>query len=728
MQELKLEKGEELDEIREWSSTIEGKLVDFEGAISELKRLEKEIKSDELKGQEELAAETKRKQFEEELKFEQEKFERRLQHEKALAENKKSHLSDFGATKSITKLPKLVITKFNGQHTDWLRFWGQFKAEIEESEVSQVTKFSYLKELVEPKVRSCIDGLPFNSEGYERAKNILETKYGKNSEVINAHVQNIINLPTIQGTKPAKIHAFYETLLTSVQSLETLGKLKEVSGYVRMTIDKLEGIRNDLVRTDDDWQGWKYPELIEALRKWTVRNPVKSEDNHPDKHNKSKNFQTRQESKPRVCVYCDDANHRSAECKKVVTVADRRKILGDKQLCFNCTGQRHKAADCRSQQVCQHCKRRHHPSICNKKMDDQGKGAQEPEQMLVAKGENKVIYPVVMVKADGITCRALAGHEFTELLRKYSFWKTMRITTWVFRFLHNPKSNQRRREGPLTTEEIQQQIDWWLKREQSRYEDSDQTRKDEQHLNLKKNERGLLECQGRIQGEYPIYIPPESILAEKLVMHEHQSTLHGGVSMTMSAVREKYWIPRLRRLTKKVRNNCNGCKRFQTTAFAKPPTGNLPRDRTDGTRPFQVVGVDYAGPFIYKRRADKEGKAYLLLIGCSLTRAIHLEVVPDLSTEEFMHSFKRFIARRGKPDKVYSDNAKTFLAAAKRVRKISKDDQVNDYLARNNIKWQFNLSKAPWWGGQYERLIGLVKQSFYKVVGRSVSRGRSCKK
>jgi hypothetical protein len=77
-----------------------------------------------------------------------------------------------------------------------------------------------------------------------------------------------------------------------------------------------------------------------------------------------------------------------------------------------------------------------------------------------------------------------------------------------------------------------------------------------------------------------------------------------------------------------------------------------------------------------------------------------------------MYSFKRFIARRGKPDKVYSDNAKTFVAAAKRVHKISKDDQINDYLAKNNIKWQFNLSKAPWWGGQYERLIGLVKQAF----------------
>ena len=58
-----------------------------------------------------------------------------------------------------------------------------------------------------------------------------------------------------------------------------------------MTVDKLEGIRSDLVRTDDNWQDWKFPEIIEALRKWTVRNPVKQEENHPDKHNRSRNFQ-----------------------------------------------------------------------------------------------------------------------------------------------------------------------------------------------------------------------------------------------------------------------------------------------------------------------------------------------------------------------------------------------------------------------------------------------------
>ena len=114
-----------------------------------------------------------------------------------------------------------------------------------------MTKYSYLKELVHPKIRTEIDGLPFSSEGYERAKNILSRKYGQTSEVVNAYVENIMSLPTISGTQRARIHDFYEKLLFNVQSLETMGKLREVNGYVRMTIDKLPGIRGDLLRTGD---------------------------------------------------------------------------------------------------------------------------------------------------------------------------------------------------------------------------------------------------------------------------------------------------------------------------------------------------------------------------------------------------------------------------------------------------------------------------------------------
>ena len=120
------------------------------------------------------------------------------------------------------KLPKLFITKFNGTHLDWFRFWNQFQSDIEKSELSPVSKFSDLKQLVTPKVRSLIDGLPFTTEGYTRAKNILVKKYGKHSEVANAHVQNIMSLHHINNSNPYKIHELSEKLLSSVQVLETI--------------------------------------------------------------------------------------------------------------------------------------------------------------------------------------------------------------------------------------------------------------------------------------------------------------------------------------------------------------------------------------------------------------------------------------------------------------------------------------------------------------------------
>ena len=120
---------------------------------------------------------------------------------------------------------------------------------------------------MDPKVKSAIDGLPFTTEGSQRAKNIPKTKYGQMSEILNAYVQNIMALAMITGSHSRKIHEFYEKLLFTVQSLETLGKLTEMNGYVKMSIDKLQGIRGDLVRTDDNWREWGFPKFVEALRK-----------------------------------------------------------------------------------------------------------------------------------------------------------------------------------------------------------------------------------------------------------------------------------------------------------------------------------------------------------------------------------------------------------------------------------------------------------------------------
>ena len=226
--ELRFEAEEKEDEIQLWSTKLDEDVGAFETTIVDLDARVKQSKSTSLeaakKEEEDHATEIRERKYEEEMRFgiEKEKLEQRLKYEKQIEDSRKDHNKN---DKSINaKLPKLVITKFKGTHTDWLRFWNQFKAEIDSSDVSPITKFSYLKELVDPKVRSMIDALPFNSEGYLRAKNFLTTKYGKESEIINAHVTNIMSLPVIQGANPNKISDFYETLLLNLQALETMGR------------------------------------------------------------------------------------------------------------------------------------------------------------------------------------------------------------------------------------------------------------------------------------------------------------------------------------------------------------------------------------------------------------------------------------------------------------------------------------------------------------------------
>eukprot|EP00794_Sanderia_malayensis_P019668 gene19668-21615_t len=104
----------------------------------------------------------------------------------------------------------------------------------------------------------------------------------------------------------------------------------------------------------------------------------------------------------------------------------------------------------------------------------------------------------------------------------------------------------------------------------------------------------------------------------------------------MTHVRQAYWIPRLRQMVKRIRSNCHGCKKFQAKAYHQPTAGLLPKDRTEGSRSFEVIGMDFAGPITYKVRANTEGKAYILLFAYSLTRAVYIEIVTDMTAAQFM--------------------------------------------------------------------------------------------
>ena len=305
-----------------------------------------------------------------------------------------------------------------------------------------------------------------------------------------------------------------------------------------------------------------------------------------------------------------------------------------------------------------------------------------------------------------------------ELIERFSFWKLVRVTAWVQRFIFNCRNKVKQREGSLKTIELKEAETYWVKRAQTHPVVSDID------LRLRKDKDGVLRYHGRVPGYNPIFLPRQHPLAAKLIEHYHFLTLHGGVQSTISKIRTKFWIPRIRRMTNGIRSKCNRCRAQRVKPLLPPAVfAELPEFRAELTDPFTAVGVDFAGP-LYYRCGDKTNKqtekAYVALFTCATTRAVHLKLCKSMTTEEFKESLTEVIARRGTPKIIVSDNAKTFEAADRWLQTISKDDDLNDYLAKNEIVWKFNLSRAPWWGGFFERLIGVMKSTLSKVIGKAL--------
>ena len=87
-----------------------------------------------------------------------------------------------------------------------------------------------------------------------------------------------------------------------------------------------------------------------------------------------------------------------------------------------------------------------------------------------------------------------------------------------------------------------------------------------------------------------------------------------------------------------------------------------------------------------------------------------------MTAEEFKRGLKEFVVRRGAPDLIVSDNAKTFQAMKKWLSTLQKDENLFNYLATKEIGWKFNMSRGPWWGGFFERLTGIIKNALSKQL------------
>jgi hypothetical protein len=147
-------------------------------------------------------------------------------------------------------------------------------------------------------------------------------------------------------------------------------------------------------------------------------------------------------------------------------------------------------------------------------------------------------------------------------------------------------------------------------------------------------------------------------------------------------------------------------------------------------RPFLISGVDYCGPFLITQRIRGKSpiKCYISVFVCFSTKAVHMELVSDLTTNSFIAALKRFFARRGKSSKIYSDNGTNFVGAFRHFKELSSlltskkhIDTVHNFCLKNTFEWKFIPPRSPHWGGLWESAVKIAKQHLYKVCEKQLS-------
>ncbi|XP_035208101.1 uncharacterized protein LOC118182820 [Stegodyphus dumicola] len=239
--------------------------------------------------------------------------------------------------------------------------------------------------------------------------------------------------------------------------------------------------------------------------------------------------------------------------------------------------------------------------------------------------------------------------EFSHFSRISSFEKIIRVTAWIKRYIDNCRDKNRTTSKNLEIEELNaaEVLVWKIVQRVSF-----KTEKDKRLRNLKPfvDSSGLLRVKSRIlmrqdfeNFRTPVILPPEHPVVSKLIMEKHEQQMHCGTQTLMAMLRENFWILKSRKTIRKVLKNCTKCRRFDS----RPSTvqsAPLPKDRVKDSSIFEVTGIDLAGPLFLKNGS----KTWIVLFTCAVYRAIHLELLTSLSTDNFLLAFRRFYSTQRK--------------------------------------------------------------------------------
>lgn len=248
-------------------------------------------------------------------------------------------------------------------------------------------------------------------------------------------------------------------------------------------------------------------------------------------------------------------------------------------------------------------------------------------------------------------------------------------------------------------------------------------------FNVFLDDNNLIRVGGRLENstfsyekKHPILLQSTHRLTKLIFQFEHRQLMHAGPQLLLATIRELYWPIGGRSLAKACYRHCITCSRMRGQVVA-PIMGNLPGQRLlPGGNPFESVGVDYAGPMLSASRQGRGCrlvKVYIAIFVCFTTKAIHLELVGDLTSNCYLLALRRFISRRGRPINIYSDNGTSFVGAYNDLSKFlkSSSDSLSETFSNEGINFHFIPAYSPHFGGLHEAGVKSTKYHLKRVLG-----------
>ena len=242
-------------------------------------------------------------------------------------------------------------------------------------------------------------------------------------------------------------------------------------------------------------------------------------------------------------------------------------------------------------------------------------------------------------------------------------------------------------------------------------------------LNLYLDDNDIIRCRHRLDNlpgneTHPILAHGVHPFTIGYIRCKHVHVNCSSRQHTLHSIKKEIEGPRLTATIKKVVWDCDLCRVLRARPYAYPQQPPLPRERLLCQRPFAVCGIDYSGPH-YVKQGRASLKVWIALFTCMVSRAIHLEIVPDLTSKTFLQVLQTMSWKKSPPKVLLSDNATCFVGANKILKEMSQQNETVTGLATKGIEWNFTPARAPWFGAVYERLIGVLKRELTKLVGQT---------